>query len=261
MNDSLIVFERIDTATLTASAGSDANYPLVNLQDGRYATQWKAGADTINQTLGIEFAADRRCTSILILNHNFNSLGTSSIRLQIFEAGIWEDAVEIPASASNPLFVTGFDATGKPWRLIFMKAAGALAQIPTIGMIFLGHPTTLPLYLNNPKRGLKVDLIRDQSISGLRYVSASNAERQTWKFDWSLKRQPNADFYRWLESVQIAVHPFWFRDMDDHWHFGRNDFDTVESGSKGNVSFDWRNIQISEERVGIPIELPGGFTV
>ncbi|MBI2428729.1 MAG: hypothetical protein HYV29_08045, partial [Ignavibacteriales bacterium] len=160
----------------------------------------------------------------------------------------------------DPLYASSFLYDKESHRLKFNKGSDLTVE-PMIGMIFLGHPASLPLYLNNPKRGLKVDLIRDEALSGLRYVSASTAERQTWKLDWTLKKLPNSDFWRWLKSVRSGVHPFWIRDMDDHWHFVRNDFDSVESGSKGNVSFDWRNIQVSEERVGIPIELPGGYEV
>jgi hypothetical protein len=129
-------------------------------------------------------------------------------------------------------------------------------------MIFTGKKAALPLYLNNPKRGLKADLTRDESLSGLRYRVATKAERQTWKLDYgALKVTDHSEVFRWMRGIGVGLHPFWFRDMDDNWHFVGYDGDAAESGSKGNVIFDMRNIQLSEERVGIPMALPGSYTV
>jgi hypothetical protein len=257
MNDSVVVFERIDLATLLASAGSDAGYPLTNLQDGRYATQWKSGATTQNQTLKITHAASLSPDYILIVNHNLNSLGLTGLEIQDDAAGVVKDITSFPSVIYEALTV---HAT--TFNLLKFKKGSALSAAPLIGMIFIGTKVSLPLYLNNPKRGLKADLIRDESLSGLRFVSSSNGIRQTWKLDWgALKQASNAEVFRWISGVGVGLHPFWIKDMDDHWHFVRNDFDAIDGGSKGNVAFDFKNVQMSEERVGSAIELPGNYTV
>jgi hypothetical protein len=262
MNDSTLVFERIDTAVLTASAGTDASYPLTNLQDGRHGTQWMANANTIDQTLQIVFGAARKCTSLLVANHNFNSLGADSVDLEYYDGAVWTLLKTLGSLLPDPIYVNGFDQTRTTFRLIFNKDAGTLSAKPTVGMIFLGQEAALPLYLNNPKRGLKADIVRDESLSGLRFRSSPYEPRQTWKIDFgALKAVNNHQIWRWLDGVGVGLHPYWLKDMDDNWHFVGNDFDSLDGGSKGNVAFDFRNIQISEERPGAPVSLPGNYTV
>lgn len=256
MNNSIIVFDRVDTATLTASAGSDAGYPLTNLQDGRHATQWKAGAATANQTLTIEHPSSKQTNYILIINHNLSALGLTSLTIDNIS-----DDLKVITSFPAVIFEewTAVDCSSN--RLRFLKES-ALSAAPQIGMIFIGKKVDLPLYLNNPKRGLKADLTRDESLSGLRYRAATRADRETWKLDYgALKPSEIAEAFRWLRGIGAGLHPFWFRDMDGYWHFVGLDGDGAESGGKGNVSFDLRNVQLSEERVGVQMELPGGYTV
>lgn len=254
MNNSIIVFERIDAATLAASAGSDADYPLTNLQDGRHATLWKGGGTAQNQTL--RSTETKTIDSILIANHNLAALELTSLKIRDVTSDI-ETIVSFP----DPLYVELSSAPEGFVEFGFMKGS-ALTAAPQIGMIFTGKKCALPLYLNNPKRGLKADLIRDEALSGLRYRAATRAERETWKLDYgALKQSEIAEGFRWLRGIGAGLHPFWFRDMDGYWHFVGLDGDGAESAGKGNVSFDLRNIQLSEERVGVQMELPGGYTV
>jgi hypothetical protein len=257
MNNSMIVFERIDIATLTASAGSDADYPLTNLQDGRYATQWKADAETQDQTLEIEHAIARVTNSILIANHNLNSLGLTSLEIKGWHGGVIKTITSFP----EMIYEEWDDDDATDTNLLTFKKASALSAAPMIGMIFIGRKVELPLYLNNPKRGLKSTLVRDESLSGLPFRAATHPERQTWKLAYgALKQSEIAEVFRWLRGIGMGLHPFWLRDMDDNWHFVGYDADAAESGAKGDVIFDLQNVQLSEERVGITMALPGSYT-
>jgi hypothetical protein len=262
MNDSVVVFEHINSATLTASAGSAADYPLTNLQDGRIATQWKSGANTINQTLIIELPSPIYIAHIFFVNHNFFALGVSNITVSYSSDGVtYTGEIAIPSLNPDPLSLDLTSAVKKYTKITFNKASGSLSTQPMIGMIFLGRKANLPLYLNNPKRGLKAEIVRDESLSGLRFRSSSFAERQTWALDYSVKQLNNSEILRWLKGIGVGLHPFWIKDMDDNWHFVGLDTDSVEGSSKGNVSFDYRNLRISEERVGKLIQLPGGYSI
>lgn len=261
MNDSVVVFEHINSATLTASAGSAAGFPLTNLQDGRIATQWKAGANTINQTLVIELPSPNYMAHIFFVNHNFYALGVGNITVSYSSDGIsYSGDTVIPVLNPEPLSLDLVSAVKKYAKISFNKASGSLSVAPAIGLIYLGRKASLPLYLNNPKRGLKAEIIRDESLSGLRFRSAPFAERQFWSLDYNVNVQKNWEIQRWIKGIGVGLHPFWIKDMDDHWHFVGLDVDSVESGSKGNVSFDYRNLRITEERVGASIQLPGGYT-
>jgi hypothetical protein len=264
MNDCVLVFDRIDDATLTASAGTATGYPLVNLQDGRFRTQWKSGGVAAGQTLKVERAVVKPVSSILIANHNLASLGLTSLTIEGSDDDFATDVTTlatISVFSGDPIYSDGFLYDKASHRLKFNKGSN-LSVAPQIGMIFLGTSAVLPLILNNPKRGLKADITRDESLSGLRFRSSSYLPRQSWKIDFgALKAVNNSEIHRWLNDVGVGLHPYWMKDMDDNWHFVGNDFDTMEGGAKGNVAFDYRNIQISEERVGVTINLPGGYSV
>jgi len=264
MNNFVVVFERIDDATLTASAGTAAGFPLSNLQDGRYGTQWKSGGLAAAQTLKIAPSISRVTSCMLIANHNFASLGLTSLVIEGSDDGFASDVATlatITTFTDDPIYADGFAVDKDMHRLKFNKGSN-LSTYPMIGMIFLGSPAELPLYSNKPKRGLKADITRDESLSGLRFRSSSVLPRQTWKLDLgALKVAKNYEVQRWMKGVGVGLHPYWMRDMDGNWHFVANDFDQVEGGANGNVIFDYRNLQISEERPGASILLPGNYTV
>lgn len=261
MNDSIICFERIDDAILTASAGSDPTYPLTNLQDGRYATQWISGAPTGNQTLTIQLPAARAIDYLFLANHNLAATNVSYLDFEFSNDGsTWSSPIGVAGSV-DPFFVILAAGTNSYIRMTFVKT-GSLSVPPQIGMIFVGKQANLPLYLNNPKRGLKSNIIRDESLSGLPYRAVTSPERQTWALDYgALKKIDISEAFRWLRGIVVGLYPFWFKDMDDNWHFVGYDADLASSAGKGNVMFDLKGVQLSEERVGIPMNLPGGFTV
>jgi len=261
MNNSAICFERIDDAILTTSAIGDGLNPLSNLKDGRYATQWKSGATDANQWIKFQFPVARTIDYLFLANHNLAATGISWLNLEFSNDGTtWASPIAISGTA-DPFFVALSAVTSLYLRVTFVKAS-ALSVAPQIGMIFVGKQVQLPLYLNNPKRGLKSNIIRDESLSGLPFRAVTSAERQTWAIDYGAMKQIEiSEAFRWLRGIVVGLHPFWFKDMDDNWHFVGYDVDSAASAGKGNVMFDLKSVRLSEERVGIPMNLPGGFAV
>lgn len=261
MSDCIVVFERVDNTTITASAGDDSSNPSSNLKDGRYATKWVSDDDLNGQTLQFVFPVARKVTSALFANHNFNSLGADTVELEYHNGTSWVSLGSL-VLADEPIYFSGFDQTRTQFRLKFNRAAGRLGTEPFLGMAFLGQEAQLPIYLNNPKRGLKADIVRDESLSGLKFRASAADPRETWRIEFgALRSAKNAELWRWWKGIGVGLHPFWFRDMDEHWHFVGADMDAVDSAGLGNASFKWANILLSEERVGQTTKLPGGYTV
>lgn len=199
--------------------------------------------------------------SIFISNHNFTNLGVDQIDLEYWNGSAWTFLAVI-SPADDPIFKDGLNQTRTDFRLKFNKASGSLSNPPQCGLIYIGEEAVLPLYLNEPKRGLNIDIVTDMSLSGLPFASASTLPRQTWKLDFgAMKAADNYQSWRWLNTVGIGLHPFWIKDMDGHWHFVRIRGNSFATSANGNVVFDLKNIQLEEERVGAKIELSAGYSV
>ena len=259
MKPNVMMCDGLEAATLTASGGSATGYPLTHLQDRRYATQWKSGATTANQTLEVQVPNPGLVDSLLIANHNLTATGISSLRLDWYDGDNWNVSNTL-TDFPDPLFVTEVHG-GDKHRLVFVKTS-ALSAAPQLGMLMLGKRVELPLHSNSPERGPEADVEVDESISGLRFGSSVRAHRERFNLSLNvLKTLDHAEFCRLHKTVNGREKPFWWRDMDLNWHFVRLDRNHLPSVSRGNLFFAVRQLEMSEERVGTTLNLPGGYSV
>jgi hypothetical protein len=246
----LFICDRIDAATLTASAGSDASYPLTNLKDGRYATQWKSGGTTDNQTLTIDYGASYHgMDSILICNHNLNSLGLTGLQLLDSSNAL----IKSITLTSNLIYAEWVEDFYNLVKLKFIKGS-ALSAAPQIGMIFLGQKIDLPGTVNNPKKGFATVTDMDESLSGLTFATQVTAGKYTRKFTPAgLTSAEETDFIRLLNTISNRLHPFFLRDTDGNWNFVRLGQDTVEWANRSEIVAYPDEISLIGELPGVQI--------
>lgn len=247
----LFVVDRIDTATLMASAGSDAAYPITNLQDGRYSTQWKSGNYNEDLTLQFVFPIARQCNSLLIVNNNFSSLYFDNI---LFECSLDNGATWFPVATVAPypnlIFITGFNYSSNYFQLKFYGPS-VIGNTPMIGMIFLGSYVELPGVLNKSKKNFTTETDLDFSLSGLPFATQTAAGRYNRKFvPDALKTSEETQFIRLLNTVSNRLHPFFMRDTDGKWNFVRIEQDAVEWSN-------WSKIRAIPSELSLVGELPG----
>ena len=65
----------------TTSEGSEAGYPVTNLQNYDPDRLWKSGNDGYNQKLLIDLGAARVVNFFIAINHNFKSMLLSLIHI------------------------------------------------------------------------------------------------------------------------------------------------------------------------------------
>jgi hypothetical protein len=88
------------------------------------------------------------------------------------------------------------------------------------------------------------------------------ADREKFALTLGKKSQLNeSEWYRLVRGVNGREKPFWYCDMDGYWHFIRFDKNYMPSAGQGNINFRTEGVEVSEERVGIAMQLPGGYTV
>lgn len=249
----LFHFKGLEGTILTASAGSDVDFPLTNLQDRRHSTQWKSGGTTDNQTLTMDSSAPRAVDTVLIANHNLAATGITSLEVRYSTDNFVADdqlAVSITSFTGDPIHSSNTEQNKRYWRLKFVKG-GPLIVAPQIGMIFIGKVVTLPRYSIRPRYGLKTETEVEYSMSGLRYSSQLFAEREVWIIRINgLSSSERTEFFRFNRVVRGALHPFWFRDGGSAWHLVALSKDLIPADDVA-AWHDLPDLEMEEERVGI----------
>jgi hypothetical protein len=263
MSNPIFMPEGLETATITASSGSAEGYPTTNLKDRKWATKWVSGNTTSDQTLQMDLTDGRQTNAILIDNHNIASLGgvPGVLIIEYYNGGWLTEYSGLFTSIPSPFYLA-ITHISTQYRLRFNRGAGLLVA-PSIGMIFLGKRIDLPLYNNHPQRGLEADAEVDESLSGLRFGSSVRADREKFSFIWGagITQAIEAEYYRLIRKANGRQYPFYFADMNGYWHLGRFDKNYLPLIGSGNKIFKSQAIEISEERVGIIMQLPGGYSV
>ena len=246
----------------TMSLTENPLYPLTNLNNYCINDLWKSPSAANGQTLNMDAGSALPMDTLILHNHNFS--GMTSVKLQYgyndepgFSGAI--DIATVSGLSSDPIVITFASKTKRYRRLLFEDTNGI---IPQLGQIFLCAAKTLPLYSNMPKRGLESVTSIKAAIDGTRRGCRSYEDREKFAMSWGKKTQ--ADEAIWQGLVRSAAgrcNPFYFTDMDGNIHFVRFDLDYMPSSGQGNLNFPTDDVEMSEERVGIVMNLPGSYTV
>ena len=78
-----IIYSNLSSITFSGSAGTNASYPLSNLQDYSTTTQWKSNnAGLAGQYLQMDLGnASTSCSALVVDNHNFYEVQASTVSL------------------------------------------------------------------------------------------------------------------------------------------------------------------------------------
>jgi hypothetical protein len=258
----IFLFESVETATLTASAGSAAGYGTENLQDRIWSTLWQAAATTQNQTLLIEYAAAITMDALLIADSNLASLGLTSLLVEAYVAGNYTTVLTLTSFASEPLY-NELSAAVSTTKLRFtMQKGSALSIAPQIGLIFAGKKISTLALENGGQRGFESSASVRTAVNGQRRGVSTAADREKFQFNFLSKRVVDeAEWFRLVRGANGMEKPFWYRDFDGNWHFVRFDNNYIPSVNNGNFNFKTDSVEMSEERVGFTTALPGGYEV
>jgi len=223
MSNPIFYYQHITDSTITASAGSDADYPTDNLLDKLYETQWKSNDDSINQLLKIDFGSGitRNMEYVLIAHHNFASLNLRYLTFSVSADGsAWTDQVVLdPGDITDPLVVNFSDPIARRYLGIYLdkEASDTLDAVPALGLVLsglkfdAGYTHVFPYkagnlqYATSRKRALKGTLRTAQVYGGIR------------TFEIKFESMPNVFKTDWLtfhQSVRGALNPFYFADTD-----------------------------------------------
>jgi len=203
--------------TLDASAGTDPDYPLTNLQDYIRSSFWKGSALTDGQHLTIGFSVATQCDYAIIGNNNIANCGARVQLKGADDAGmttnvvtVYNDFVEVEIGLIS--FASAY--TKKYWRFTFNTyGGGPLADYPSIGNLFLGKALTFPFpYEFEPKLGdSSFQTTVGRSLSGIKRTSQAVGGVRVFDIRFRLLSDAVAsDFRAFHDSVRGALRPFYF---------------------------------------------------
>lgn len=225
MSNVKFLYEGLEGATLTASAGTASGYDVENVKDRNPNTLWIANANTNNQTFKAQLASSRAVDTVIIDGINASALasGTASIKVQSStDNSTWTDRYtfnDAALSGNTRLKCEFVSASALYWRLLFNDSVGSMAVAPQIGSILLGtrFEPTIP-YDSDPEHGEEFDTVRSRALDKTPYGSqtVSDGIEQWKKMKWSsVDSTIQNGFLKLNHNTRGKLRAFYFIDTDD----------------------------------------------
>lgn len=220
--------QSIDNATLTINTlTSDADHPLINLQDRSKNVYWKAGNANTSGYIQIDLGSARVCDFLILGNHNYTNTGVG-IKLQhasdaAFTTGLgWILGDDGPTyhdytatDVTNWLEAPGTTPARQYWRL-YLEAMGA-ATYQQIATIFLGtkFEHTVNWSYGSGRLGHQWGVQVGKTTGGIRRRQKNHDERKIWQytFEW-INETHHDNIVSWAQSVYGNWYPFFFADEE-----------------------------------------------
>jgi len=227
---------------LTNSEALATGYPLTNLQDQYKNTIAKSNTTAQDQFWNINLGATYACDSLLVLNHNFTTVGATTIPFEYADdSGYSTNLVtadsDITSADASPSYSTFDSATKQYWRIKFAKGS-ALTAAPQMAQVFLGTKFTHAYGYsigNTEETGYSV--ISQQSWDG---TDSSYLQYSTKRKFWGSVRfqiitsSYKTNFDTWFESVKGNYRPFMASfDSGTTWYYLRVAENRIQYVNKG----------------------------
>lgn len=209
-------------SSLAASAGSNASYPLTNLQDYLRASMWKSAATTSGQYLTVALDIARECDFVIIDNNNLYEAGVTLEIEAADDAAMTVNKVDlyqgnVPQTQSydgiNMTSLIEFEAaaTKQYWRFTF--TGSPIGDEPTIGNLFLGKllEFSFPFDFGAKAGDSSFQTVVGRSLSGTKRASQAVGGTRLFRIRFTLISDAAAALYRTFhDTIRGALRPFYY---------------------------------------------------
>jgi len=201
----------------TTSEGSEAGYPVTNLQNYDPDRLWKSGNDGYNQKLLIDLGAARVVNFFIAINHNFKSM--LSARLEYDDAD--NPAFPNPVLAAADLWDVPTDesiylleqVTKRYWRINMPDPDG---NTPQLGLVFLESVFDFGMY-SYPwsENDEAFETSEGIALSGKKRTAQSILGRLIHSIEFKISTATvRTDFQRFFQKVRGKGCPFYYVNPD-----------------------------------------------
>lgn len=233
MADVTFYYHSMESSTLSTAIATEANYPLVNLNDRCKDIYWKENGDGAGH-IQIDLGSTALTIDKVILgSHNLTSTshgiklsyctdGDGNFTPEFFvvgSAGAYHDYVTGDVTNWLEPFVAQ-EAAKQYWRL-YMEAMGSAKQIGTIFLVdSFAHGVNWSF--TGGKLGFEYGIEERRTVSGAKRTQKNHGRRRTWsyRFEWIDETHRTA-LETFLGVVEGNRYPFFFADEDENLYFVR----------------------------------------
>lgn len=217
-----ILYTDLSEYSFSSSHGTNASYPLTNLNNYRLNSYWSGSSTAQGQRLIIDLGADTSVTTVIIDGHNFTGCGADqSIKIQYatdqaFTSGVTNWSSDIAQSDDTTVIATAASVSKRYWAIVY-NSGGALTAAPRIGNIYIGTPLTFttPYNYGYKTENAEYQTSEKQTLSGIKRSSQIFKGRIVYELDFTYQDSTFVtDFQTFVKTVRGKLYPFYFIDTD-----------------------------------------------
>jgi len=218
---------QLQSITFTMSETEDASYPLANLQNDLPTELWRSSNVNNNQSLILDFGADKSCDFVILEGHNFASM--VGVSLQAADDAAFSVNATTPVAdltgVSGRIKVEFASVTRRYWRLRFTNTNSIT---PELGQIYLNAMLEITEGYDRPFQVGDEDneTSLGTSLSGLVRASQTIDARKLIAIGFSNRTEAfRLAWQSFMSKIQGSLYVFYFADLDDNLYFVKLELD------------------------------------
>ena len=218
MSNPKILAVDLSNYSISASHGSDASYPVTNIQDYEYDTIWKSSdASSTPQYLWFDLLSTQTLDAIILHNYNIGTDPNGFITLSgSTNNSTWSAiATDSIAYLSTGPVVRTFTAASYRYIKVFLN--GIIEAAPYIGNVFIGSllEFNTPYEFGYKKADTSYQTTEVVTLDGRIRTSQIMNGRYIWELSFKLQDDTLANNFRtFIYRVGGKESPFYFIDTD-----------------------------------------------
>lgn len=222
----------LQSITVTMSETENASFPLANLQNDLPTELWKSSNANNNQSLVLDFGANKQCDFVILEGHNFASM--IGVSLQAADDSAFSVNAVTPVAdltgVSGRLKVEFAAVTRRYWRLRFTNTNSIT---PELGQIYLNQLLEITEGYDIPYEvgDEEAETAEKVALSGLVRTSQTIEAQDMVTVGFSIRSESfRIAWMAFHRKVQGTMYAFFFADMDDNLYFVKleSDYNPVD---------------------------------
>ena len=217
-----IIYNDLSTITTSASSGTDASFPLTNLQNYVVTSYWKGSSTTNNQWISFDLGSSVSSSAICIDGHNFGTVNADvGITVEGSTTSNFASSTTLVEDMSgftdDVTFYSTWDTCNYRYIRIKYNSTVPLSFVPRLGNVFISKPLdfTTPYTYGYSTENVEYNTADKTSLSGIKRSSQIYKGRIVYELNFKLQTAAfGALFQTFVKAVRGKMYPFYFVDTD-----------------------------------------------
>lgn len=218
-----ILYQDLSLMTPSSSFGTDASYPVTNLQNYIASSYWKSNNTASVQWVTFDFGSPVSSSAVVIDGCNFASVAADNgILFQganvVDFTGATTLATGLNALADDVTAYYTYTANAYRYYRLYFDASAPMGTYPRIGNVFIGQPLefTTPYTYGYKTENAEYKTNEFITLSGIKRTVQSYKGRIVYELKFNLQNSAFATAFKtFVRTVRGKMRPFYFIDTDE----------------------------------------------